>query len=142
MKYIFPHSSSQVLSVSEQDKYDKANELKRRINGIRRRYKKDLSSSSAETSQHATAVFLLDDFAFRAGNEKGGGGEADTVGCCTLRVEHVKLLPKRTIQFNFNGKDSVPYKRKVVVAPLVHKNLAKFVKNKSKKVLIFDKISV
>lgn len=41
-----------------------------------------------------------------------------------------------------NGKDSVPYKRKVVVAPLIHKNLAKFVKNKSKKVLIFDKISV
>lgn len=35
------------------------------------------------------AVFQL---ALRAGNEKEEGETADTVGCCSLRVEHIQLL--------------------------------------------------
>ena len=27
----------------------------------------------------------------RAGNEKDGDEQADTVGCCSLRVEHIEL---------------------------------------------------
>jgi len=33
---------------------------------------------------------LIDRLALRVGNEKSED-EADTVGCCSLRVEHVKL---------------------------------------------------
>lgn len=144
MKYIYPHASSLILSERDQEKYDKAIELKNSINRIRQNYRKDWKSSTLETSQHATAVYLIDELALRAGNEKGEG-EADTVGCTTLRVEHVKLLnptKKRTIEFNFNGKDSVPYRRKVVVPQMIFINLSKFIQKKTKKGLIFDNISV
>ena len=38
----------------------------------------------------ATAMYLIDHLALRVGNEKSED-EADTVGCCSLRVEHVTL---------------------------------------------------
>ena len=31
----------------------------------------------------------------RAGNEKDGDEQADTVGCCSLRVEHIELHEKK-----------------------------------------------
>lgn len=42
--------------------------------------------------QRATATYLIDVLALRAGGEKGED-EADTVGCCSLRYEHVSLKP-------------------------------------------------
>jgi DNA topoisomerase-1 len=50
--------------------------------------------------------------ALRAGNEKDED-EADTVGCCSLRVEHVKLhkevedIGDYVVEFDFLGKDSI-----------------------------------
>ena len=40
---------------------------------------------------HATRAAVLYQLALRAGNEKDEDA-ADTVGCCSLRVEHVKLM--------------------------------------------------
>ena len=34
-------------------------------------------------------VFII--LNLRAGNEKDGDEQADTVGCCSLRVEHIEL---------------------------------------------------
>jgi len=42
------------------------------------------------------------------GNEKGED-EADTVGCCSLRVEHIKFEANSHITFDFLGKDSMRY---------------------------------
>lgn len=42
--------------------------------------------------QLGTAMWVIDVLALRVGNEKGEG-EADTVGCCSLRVEHIKFKP-------------------------------------------------
>lgn len=58
--------------------------------------------------------------ALRAGNEKEEGETADTVGCCSLRVEHIKLHPKldgqeHVVEFDFLGKDSIRYYNKVSV---------------------------
>lgn len=58
--------------------------------------------------------------ALRAGNEKEEGETADTVGCCSLRVEHIKLHPKldgqeNVVEFDFLGKDSIRYYNKVSV---------------------------
>ena len=39
--------------------------------------------------QQATALYLIDKLALRAGGEKDTDEEADTVGCCNLRVEHI-----------------------------------------------------
>lgn len=58
--------------------------------------------------------------ALRAGNEKEEGETADTVGCCSLRVEHINLHPELdgqeyVVEFDFPGKDSIRYYNKVPV---------------------------
>ena len=59
--------------------------------------------------QLGVATFFIDKLALRVGNEKGED-EADTVGCCSLRVEHVSVHEKLPqIIFDFLGKDSMRY---------------------------------
>lgn len=58
--------------------------------------------------------------ALRAGNEKEEGETADTVGCCSLRVEHINLYTKLddqeyVVEFDFLGKDSIRYYNKIPV---------------------------
>ena len=55
------------------------------------------------------ATYLIDTLALRAGNEKDSEEEADTVGCCSLRVEHIEILPNNQIKLDFLGKDSMRY---------------------------------
>ena len=45
-----------------------------------------------KNKQLGTATYLIDKLALRVGNEKGDD-EADTQGCCSLRVEHIDNLP-------------------------------------------------
>jgi hypothetical protein len=71
--------------------------------------------------QRATALYFIDKLALRAGGEKDTDEEADTVGCCNLRVEHVKCLPDLKIEFDFLGKDSIQYLNTVEVSPQVSK---------------------
>lgn len=94
------------------------------------------------TRQRATAVYLIDRFALRAGNEKGED-EADTVGTCSLRFEHVTLTPPNKVTFDFLGKDSIRYVNEVTVDEQVFKNL-KIFKKEPKAVgdLLFDRLSV
>lgn len=40
----------------------------------------------------AVALYFIDKLALRAGNEKDADEAADTVGCCSLRVEHISEL--------------------------------------------------
>jgi len=85
--------------------------------------------------------------ALRAGNEKDAEEEADTVGCCSLRVEHIKLIDPNTVVFDFLGKDSMRYHNQVVVDPAVYKNLFLFQRGnkgdpKKEGDMLFDKISV
>ena len=58
------------------------------------------SKSKQELSEFHLRSFFLPQFALRAGNEKDDGESADTVGCCSLRCEHVKLH-KKLEQKNF-----------------------------------------
>jgi len=44
----------------------------------------------------------------RVGNEKSED-EADTVGCCSLRVEHINMKEGFIVEFDFLGKDSMRY---------------------------------
>lgn len=69
-------------------------------------------------------IYLFSDpqtkLALRAGNEKEEGETADTVGCCSLRVEHITLHEKLegnecVVEFDFLGKDSIRYYNKVPV---------------------------
>ena len=62
--------------------------------------------------------------ALRAGNEKEEGETADTVGCCSLRVEHLTLHDHLegddwVVEFDFLGKDCIRYYNKVPVTKQV-----------------------
>ena len=94
------------------------------------------------TRQRATAIYLIARFALRNGNEKGEE-EADTVGCCSLRFEHVTLEPPTAVTFDFVGKDSIRYTNRVEVEEQVFKNL-KIFKKDPKQIgdLLFDRLSV
>ena len=41
-------------------------------------------------NQLGVCTYLIDKLALRVGNEKNED-EADTVGCCSLRVEHIRF---------------------------------------------------
>ena len=92
--------------------------------------------------QRATAMYLIDKFALRAGNEKGDD-EADTVGCCSLKFEHIKLEPPNKVIFDFLGKDSIRFYNEVTVDLQVFKNLRIFKKApKGPGDEIFDRLTV
>ena len=91
--------------------------------------------------QRATAMYLIDVLALRAGNEKGED-EADTVGCCSLRCEHVTLQPPNILSFDFLGKDSIRYFKQVEVDPQVFKNIRIFKQNKTDDDALLDRVHV
>ena len=89
----------------------------------------------------ATAMYFIDVLALRAGNEKGED-EADTVGCCSLRCEHVTLEPPNYVIFDFLGKDSIRYYNKVTVDEQVFKNIKIFKRDKQDSHGLFDRVTV
>lgn len=78
-----------------------------------------MNSDDIIDNQLGVCTYLIDKLALRVGNEKGDD-EADTVGCCSLRVEHIKLEDSNKITLDFLGKDSMRYQNTVEVDPLVH----------------------
>jgi DNA topoisomerase I len=141
-KYVMLAANSDVKGQSDYKKFEKARELKKHIDKIRRDYEKGLKSELMVDRQRATAVYLIDKFALRAGNEKGED-EADTVGCCSLKYENITLRPPNTVIFDFLGKDSIRFYDEVEVDPQVFKNL-KIFKKEPKKVgdEVFDRLTV
>ena len=124
-KYVMLAANSDIKGQSDYKKFEKARELKKHIDKIRKDYRKELKSEQMAERQRATAVYLIDQFALRAGNEKSDD-EADTVGCCSLKFEHVTLRPPNTVVFDFLGKDSIRFEDEVTVDPQVFKNLKIF----------------
>ena len=56
---------------------------------IRANYQEDWKSKEMRIRQRGVALYFIDKLALRAGHEKEEGESADTVGCCSLRVEHI-----------------------------------------------------
>lgn len=140
-KYVMLAANSDVKGQSDHKKFEKARELKKHIDRIRKDYEIELKDEVMANRQRATAVYLIDQFALRAGNEKGDD-EADTVGCCSLKFEHVTLKPPNKVIFDFLGKDSIRFYDEVEVIPQVFKNLKIFKKSpKSEGDEIFDRLT-
>ena len=91
--------------------------------------------------QLATCLYFIDVLALRAGNEKGED-EADTVGCCSLRYEHITLEPPNFLVFDFLGKDSIRYYNRVQVDERVFKNIKIFKDQTSEGDMLFDRVDV
>jgi len=141
-KYIWLSNQSTFKSKSDQYKFDLAKKLNDNIEKIMNINSINITNprTDIKVKQHAVATYLINKLALRVGNEKGED-EADTVGVCSLRVEHIILEDDNVIKFDFLGKDSVRYKKNVEVDCDVYKNLIKFVNNKSKKDYLFDYIT-
>ncbi|KAL1928257.1 hypothetical protein VTP01DRAFT_3173 [Rhizomucor pusillus] len=140
IKYVFLAHTSTWKGQSDMSKFDKARELKTYVDKIRKNYMAELKNPKREIQQRATAMYLIDRLALRAGNEKGED-EADTVGCCSLRYEHIELEPDNTLHFDFLGKDSIRYQNSVKVDPQVYKNIKTFKKENGPDNKIFDKLT-
>lgn len=126
-KYVKFAATSSIKGLSDYRKFETARNLKNYIDAIRKDYTKLLKDPLMQQRQIATATYLIDKFALRAGGEKGDD-EADTVGCCSLRYEHVTLKPPNIVIFDFLGKDSIRFYQEVEVDKQVFKNLRIFKK--------------
>ncbi len=142
MKYVWLGAKSDFKAKSDQHKFDLARKLKNIIGSIRRTNFNNITADSVDTKtkQLACALYLIDNLALRVGNEKGED-EADTVGVCSLRVEHVKLQDDNKIKLDFLGKDSVRYVNTVQIQPEVYRVLAKFINGKKPSHELFDEIN-
>lgn len=142
-KYVMLNAASDVKGQSDFNKFEKARELKKHIAKIRKDYEKDMKHQQMADRQRATAMYLIDKLALRAGNEKDAENEAETVGCCSLKYEHISLQPPNLVTFDFLGKDSIRYHETSEVDPQVFKNLKLFKKApKSTGDDIFDRLNV
>ena len=139
-KYVWLGAKSDFKAKSDEHKFDLARKLAKNINSIRRANDSNLHSDDLKIKQLATALYLIDNFALRVGNEKGDD-EADTVGVCSLRVEHITLDEDNILKLDFLGKDSVRYQNKVQIEQHVYMNLDDFIKDKKKDVDLFDLIN-
>lgn len=157
-KYMQLAAQSSFKGKSDRSKYNKAAMLCKNIDKIRKSYKKDLKSKDPETKQLASATWIIDRLSLRVGGEKDEE-EADTVGCCSLRVEHIHFDPNnegadsKEIELEFLGKDSMLYKQTIDFASelynetsggmgtQVYENLKSFCKKKKKTDDIFTSIN-
>lgn len=140
-KYVMLAASADIKGQSDHKKFEKARNLKKHIARIRKDYQKDLKAELMLDRQRATAVYLIDQFALRAGNEKGDD-EADTVGCCSLKYENVTLREPNLVLFDFLGKDSIRFHEEFEVDKQVFKNLKLFKKAPKKEGdEIFDRLT-
>jgi DNA topoisomerase-1 len=157
-KYMQLAAQSSFKGKSDRFKYNKAAKLCEKIVKIRKSYKTDLKSKDKEIKQLATATWVIDRLALRVGGEKDTDEEADTVGCCSLRVEHLHFDPNqegggsKEIELEFLGKDSMLFKQTIdFAAPMynenggmgdkVFANLKSFCSKKKKTEEIFDSIN-
>lgn len=145
-KYVMLAANSAIKGQADYKKFEKARELKKHIDRIRADYTRELKSELMADRQRATAMYLIDKFALRAGNEKDTENEAETVGCCSLKCGHVTLQERdgeNIVIFDFLGKDSIRFYNEFTVDRSVFKNLKMFKKApKGDDDDIFDRLNV
>eukprot|EP00747_Dinoflagellata_sp_TGD_P211247 gnl/TRDRNA2_/TRDRNA2_84451_c0_seq4.p1 gnl/TRDRNA2_/TRDRNA2_84451_c0~~gnl/TRDRNA2_/TRDRNA2_84451_c0_seq4.p1 ORF type:complete len:771 (+),score=215.04 gnl/TRDRNA2_/TRDRNA2_84451_c0_seq4:66-2378(+) len=141
MKYVSFAATSGLKGQPDMLKYDRARRLLKVVQKIRDSYQKMWHAKEKIDRQKAVATYFIDRLALRVGGEKDTEEEADTVGCCSLRVEHVKLEPPNLVHFDFLGKDSIRYLNTVQVHETVYALLQQFRAGKADTDQIFDEVA-
>jgi len=144
-KMVYLHASSRFKGQADMAKYEKARKLKKYIGSIREDYTKKLESPNKPTRQLATCVWIIDILSIRVGNEKDTDEEADTVGVCSFRVEHLTKFEMTDesiykVTLDFLGKDSMRYLNTVEIPKIIFNNLRMFCKGKKQEANVFDKV--
>ncbi|XP_049523422.1 DNA topoisomerase 1 [Dermacentor silvarum] len=145
-KYVTLNASAKLRAEMDVRKYELARKLKSHVPRIRRSYANGWESRDVSVRQRSVALYFIDKLALRAGNEQEEGATANTVGCCSLRVEHITLRELETdskdgqfmVEFDFPGKDSIRYANTVRVDERVFRNLELFMEHKGPKDDLFD----
>ena len=144
-KYVWLHDSATLRQENDKAKYDKAKKLAEREDKVHREVIRRMMKKG--DGKVATVAYLILKLAMRVGDEKDPE-EADTVGASTLRVEHIEFPQpngNQIIEFNFLGKDSVPWQKRLEVdsedTRALYNNLKKFMQGKKPTDLIFDGIN-
>lgn len=145
VKYVMLNPSSKLKGEKDWQKYETARRLHKHIDKIRNTYREEWKSKEMRIRQRGVALYFIDKLALRAGNEKDED-QADTVGCCSLRVEHIELHKalngkENVVVFDFLGKDSIRYYNEVEVEKRVFKNLELFKENKKDGDDLFDRLN-
>ena len=156
-KYMQLAAMSSFKGKSDRSKYNKAARLCGNIEKIRSDIRKNLKSNDKAVRQLATAMWVIDRLALRVGGEKDTDEEADTVGCCSLRVEHMTFNPNneegsKEIELEFLGKDSMLFKQTIDfgsdlyndnngMGEQVYKNFKDFTKGKNATTDIFETLT-
>ncbi len=123
LKYIWLGDTAPIKQEREAEKFDESRRLGRKLDQVRERIARDLTSDDPQCRMVATACYLIDRLCLRVGDEKDAD-EADTVGATTLRPEHVTLHEEdRVVEFNFLGKDAVEWHRELEAPDDVWENL-------------------
>jgi DNA topoisomerase I len=143
-KYVWLHDSAALRQENDKAKYDKAKKLAEHEDKVDREVMRRMMKGDGKV---ATVAYLILKLAMRVGDEKDPE-EADTVGASTLRVEHIEfpqVSGMQIIEFNFLGKDSVPWQKRLEVdsedTRALYKNLKKFMQGKKPSDPIFDGIN-
>ena len=124
------------------DKFEKARLLKRSLKRLRKKIIVDVASPNETLRETALAVYLLEHLCIRVGNEKDVSHEADTIGCCTLRAHdniYIKDSLKKKICLKFVGKDSVPFKKDIVLPPCFYAQCERMLRLRNNKSPFFSK---
>ncbi|KAL3860588.1 hypothetical protein ACJMK2_010688 [Sinanodonta woodiana] len=145
-KYVILNATFKLKGEKDLQKYEIARKLHRTVDKIRAHYREDWKSKEMMIQQRAVAMYFIDKLALSVDNEKEEGETADTVGCCSLRVEHIKLHDEldgkeSVVEFDFLGKDSIRYYNTVSVDKRVYKNLKLFMDNKQPGDDLFDRLN-
>jgi len=147
-KYVWLHDSSYLRQDNDKAKYDIAKKLENYISAIEKEIINQMLYARDTTRKKvATVCYLIYKLAMRVGDEKDTD-ETDTIGASTLRVEHLrfpKINDKVQIEFNFLGKDSVPWQKTLEIfspdTKALYENLLFFMKGKDKTDEIFEDIT-
>jgi DNA topoisomerase-1 len=146
IKYVMLNPTSKIKGEKDWQKYETSRKLKTKVDDLRSQYMEDWKSKEMKVRQIGVAMYFIDKLALRAGNEKDSDETADTVGCCSLRVEHITLHEELdgkefVVEFDFLGKDSIRYYNRVPVDKQAFKNLKLFVKDKQPSDDLFDRLT-
>jgi DNA topoisomerase-1 len=128
LKYVWLSDTASVKQKREARKFDQAHELNANLDEVRMQIERDLSHTDSKQRMLATACYLIDALCLRVGDEKDPD-EADTVGATTLRPEHVTLHPDGIAEFQFLGKDSVLWHKKLELPEVVQQNVEALIRD-------------
>jgi DNA topoisomerase-1 len=127
LKYVWLSDTAPIKQDREQAKFDRALELQEHLADVRQKIQNALREGNRRRRMIAMSCYLIDALCLRVGDEKEAD-EADTVGATTLRPEHVTLHPGRVAEFDFLGKDSVPWHKELELPPLVYDTLEEMIR--------------